>query len=82
MDLECKKMSKEVKAMDKDVKGWPIYNHIESTIRNMISSLKSVAELQNPSIRERHWQELMKATKVKFPLSLILFELVLYQIKL
>jgi dynein heavy chain len=64
MDLECKRMAKEVKALDKDVKGWEIFNHLEATIRNMISSLKSVAELQNPSIRERHWEELMQATKV------------------
>ena len=64
MDLECKRMAKEVKAMDKDVKHWTIFNNLEGNIRNMISSLKSVAELQNPSIRERHWDELMKATKV------------------
>jgi dynein heavy chain len=65
MDLECKRMAKEVKAMDKDVKGWEIFAGLEGTIRNMISSLKSVSELQNPSIRERHWEELMQATKVK-----------------
>jgi len=65
MDLECKRMAKETKSMDKDVKSWEIFTGVEATIRNMISSLKSVAELQNPSIRERHWEELMQATKVK-----------------
>lgn len=64
MDLECKRMAKEVKAMDKDVKDWTIYLGLEATIRNMVSSLKSVAELQNPSIRERHWEELMASTKI------------------
>lgn len=64
MDLECKRMSKEVKAMDKDVKDWTVYLGLEATIRNMVSSLKSVAELQNPSIRERHWEELMASTKI------------------
>ena len=64
MDIECKRMAKEVKGMDKDVKHWKIYINLESTVRNMISSLKSVSELQNPSIRERHWQELMVTTKV------------------
>ncbi|CAG7732677.1 unnamed protein product [Allacma fusca] len=69
MDIECKRMAKEVKAMDKDVKNWTIFNNLEAKIRNMISSLKSVSELQNPSIRERHWQELMAATKVKFNMN-------------
>jgi len=64
MDLECKRMAKEIKATDKDVKSWDIFTNLELTIRNLISSLKSVAELQNPSIRERHWRELMAATKV------------------
>lgn len=68
MDLECKRMAKEVKAMDKDVKAWDTFAALENTIRNMISSLKSVAELQNQAIRERHWEELMQATKVKMGL--------------
>ncbi len=50
--------------MDKDCKSWEIFTNLENTIRNMISSLKSVAELQNQAIRERHWEELMQATKV------------------
>lgn len=58
-------MAKELKALDKDVKLWPIFINLESTIKNMASSLKSVTELQNPCIRERHWQELMAATKVR-----------------
>lgn len=32
----------------------------------MLTSLKAVSELQNPAIRERHWQQLMKSTKVIF----------------
>ncbi|ODN03963.1 Dynein beta chain, ciliary [Orchesella cincta] len=66
MDLECKRMGKEAKAMDKDVKQWEIFTTLESIIRNMISSLKSVAELQNPAIKERHWDELRAATKTNF----------------
>ncbi|XP_035709844.1 dynein beta chain, ciliary [Folsomia candida] len=69
MDLECKRMAKEVKAMDKDAKAWEIFSLLEGVIRNMISSLKSVAELQNQAIRERHWEELMQATKVKFSMD-------------
>lgn len=31
----------------------------------MLTSLRAVAELQNPAIRERHWDQLMRTTKVK-----------------
>lgn len=30
----------------------------------MLTSLRAVAELQNPAIRERHWDQLMRTTKV------------------
>ena len=64
MDTECKRMAKEVKAMDKDVKQWQLYFKLEATIRNIISSLKTVSELQNPSIKDRHWEELLGSTKI------------------
>ena len=37
---------------------------LEKTVRNMLTSLKAVSELQNPAIRDRHWQQLMTATGV------------------
>lgn len=37
---------------------------IESTIKNLITSLKAVTELQNPAIKDRHWLELMMLIKV------------------
>ena len=37
---------------------------LEKTVRNMLTSLKAVSELQNPAIRDRHWQQLMNATGV------------------
>ena len=38
-------------------------------VKNMVTSLHAVGELQNPAIRDRHWQQLMQATKVKFLMS-------------
>jgi Dynein heavy chain, N-terminal region 2. len=35
----------------------------------MIAALKAVTELQNPAIRDRHWEELMSVTKVKFSID-------------
>ena len=34
-----------------------------------MSSLRAVSELQNPAIRERHWQQLMAETQVKFTMD-------------
>ena len=64
MDLECKRMAKEVKAMDKDIKTWSLFVYLESIVRHIASSLKSVGELQNPNIKKRHWDELLKGTKI------------------
>ena len=52
--------------LDKDTRSWDLYAHIESQVKNMMSSLRAVSELQNPAIRDRHWQQLMAETKVRF----------------
>ena len=69
MDMECKKFSKDLRGMDKDMRNWNVYTGLESTVRNMITSLRACGELQNPSIRERHWFQLVQATKVQFIMS-------------
>jgi hypothetical protein len=43
---------------------WDTYVNLEATVKNMLTSLRAVGELQNPAIRERHWNQLMKSTKV------------------
>jgi len=50
--------------LDKETRAWDLYARIEAQVRNMISSLRAVSELQNPAIRDRHWQELMAETRV------------------
>lgn len=64
MDMDCKKFAKDVRGLDKEVRAWDVYLGIENFIKNMITSLKAVGDLQNPSIRDRHWQQLMQATGV------------------
>lgn len=64
MDIECKKFAKEIKMLDKDMRTWDTYIGLEATVKNTLTSLKAVGELQNPAIRERHWDQLMKSTKV------------------
>lgn len=64
MDIECKKFAKDVRLLDKEMRSWDAYLMLESTVKNMLTSLRAVGELQNPAIRERHWIQLMASTKV------------------
>uniref|UniRef100_T1IU37 Dynein beta chain, ciliary n=1 Tax=Strigamia maritima TaxID=126957 RepID=T1IU37_STRMM len=65
MDNDCKRYTKEIKAMDKEIKSWDIYVQLDQSVKNMSASLRAVADLQNPAIRQRHWQQLMETTKVR-----------------
>ncbi|KAH9636656.1 hypothetical protein HF086_003474 [Spodoptera exigua] len=63
MDQECKRFTKDLRQLDKEMRAWEPYNVIESTIKNLMTSLRAVTDLQNPAIKDRHWLELMMATK-------------------
>ncbi|KAI8438867.1 hypothetical protein MSG28_011209 [Choristoneura fumiferana] len=65
MDIECKKFAKEIRLLDKEMRSWDTYINLEATVKNMLTSLRAVGELQNPAIRERHWNQLMRSTKVR-----------------
>lgn len=69
MDIECKKFAKEIRMLDKEMRSWDTYLGLEATVKNTLTSLKAVGELQNPAIRERHWDQLMKSTKVYLRLA-------------
>ncbi|XP_006869595.1 PREDICTED: dynein heavy chain 17, axonemal [Chrysochloris asiatica] len=69
MDIDCKKFAKDVRSLDKEMKAWDAFVGLDNTVKNMITALRAVSELQNPAIRERHWQQLMAATQVKFEMS-------------
>uniref|UniRef100_A0A8C2VBK0 Dynein axonemal heavy chain 17 n=1 Tax=Chinchilla lanigera TaxID=34839 RepID=A0A8C2VBK0_CHILA len=69
MDIDCKKFAKDVRSLDKEMKAWDAFVGLDNTVKNMITSLRAVSELQNPAIRDRHWQQLMQATQVKFRMS-------------
>lgn len=46
------------------MRAWDAFNGLDSMVKNMVTSLHAVGELQNPAIRDRHWQQLMQATQV------------------
>lgn len=50
--------------MDKEIRDWSVFTYIENLIKNMMTSLRVLIELQNPSMKERHWMELMEITNV------------------
>ncbi|NWT20166.1 DYH9 protein, partial [Vireo altiloquus] len=66
MDLECKKFAREIRNLDKEMRAWDAFSGLDSKVKNMLTALKAVAELQNPAIRERHWKQLMQVTGVRF----------------
>ncbi|XP_039082400.1 dynein heavy chain 17, axonemal [Hyaena hyaena] len=69
MDIDCKKFAKDVRSLDKEMKTWDAFMGLDNTVKNMITCLRAVSELQNPAIRDRHWHQLMQATQVKFEMS-------------
>ena len=64
MELECKKFVKDIRGLDKEMRAWDAFSGLESSVKNMVTSLRAVGELQNQAIRDRHWEELMQATQV------------------
>lgn len=46
------------------MRAWDGFSGLDSMVKNMVTSLHAVGELQNPAIRDRHWEQLMMATKV------------------
>ncbi|XP_062330264.1 dynein axonemal heavy chain 17-like [Osmerus eperlanus] len=69
MDMDTKKYAKDIKGLDKEMRAWDAFSGLDSMVKNMMTSLRAVGELQNPAIRDRHWLQLMIATKVKFEMS-------------
>ncbi|XP_039947795.1 dynein beta chain, ciliary [Bactrocera tryoni] len=69
MDQECKKFGKELRGLGKEMRSWDPYIHTENQLKNLMTSLRAVTELQNPAIRDRHWVELMTTTGVKFSMD-------------
>lgn len=55
--------------MDKEMRLWEPYLDTEGSLKNLMTSLRAITELQNPAIRERHWAELMATTNVRIEIT-------------
>ncbi|GAB1597647.1 dynein beta chain, ciliary isoform X1, partial [Argonauta hians] len=64
MEMACKIFAKDIKMMDKELRAWDVYNGVENNVKNIITSLRAIGDLQSPAIRNRHWKQLMAATQV------------------
>nr|KAJ3421855.1 hypothetical protein HK105_002054 [Polyrhizophydium stewartii] len=69
MENRCRDLSKELRRMDKEIKGWDAYAGLDQMVKDMITSLRAVGELRSNAIRDRHWKQLMKTTGVTFVLT-------------
>ena len=69
MEMECKKFSKDIRALDKVMKNWSAFLGLESSVKNMLTSLRAIGELQNSAIRDRHWEQLVQVVRVRFVMS-------------
>ena len=54
----------DIRTLDKEMRAWDTFSGLDSMVKNMVTSLRAVGELQNPAIRDRHWEQLMQATQV------------------
>ncbi|XP_010211142.1 PREDICTED: dynein heavy chain 17, axonemal, partial [Tinamus guttatus] len=70
MDIDSKKFAKDIRSLDKEMRSWDAFTGLDNSVKNMITSLRAVNELQNPAIRDRHWHELLQAAKVPWPCEL------------
>jgi dynein heavy chain len=63
---ETKKLAKDIKTLNKNVRNYEVFKMLEDTIKAMLTSLPLVNDLHHPAMRERHWKQLMLATEKHF----------------
>ena len=51
------------------VRAWDAFSGLDARVKDLLTSLRVVAELQNPAVRSRHWRQLMTATGVQFTMN-------------
>lgn len=68
IEQQCKRFSKDIRSLGKLIREWKPFVYIERVLRNLVTSLRAITELQNTAIKDRHWLELMKLTGVHIKL--------------
>ncbi|CAM9220355.1 unnamed protein product [Bubo scandiacus] len=63
MDVQLRRFAKEMQSLDKEVHSWDVYRGLELKMKNLMSSLRAILELQNPA--EGHCYQVMNVTGVR-----------------
>ena len=66
MEEGAKAFVKEVKSLPKRIRQEDCYLGLDGSVKNFLTSVPLVADLRSPAMRDRHWEQLMDTTQVKF----------------
>ncbi|XP_047455882.1 dynein axonemal heavy chain 11 [Mugil cephalus] len=66
MDAELRRFAKDMRKLDKEARLWDVYSGLDLYVKNLLTSLRAVSQLQNLAIRERHWVQLIRTTQMEF----------------
>ncbi|XP_034030917.1 dynein heavy chain 11, axonemal [Thalassophryne amazonica] len=66
MDAELRVFIKDMHKLDKDAQLWDVYSELDLYIKNLLTSLQAVSQLQNRAVREHHWMQLITTIQVDF----------------
>ncbi|XP_042345657.1 dynein axonemal heavy chain 11 [Plectropomus leopardus] len=69
MDAELRRFAKDIRRLDKEARVWDVYCGLDLYVKNLLTSLRVVSQLQNLAIRERHWAQLIRTTKMDFTVT-------------
>ncbi|KFO10722.1 Dynein heavy chain 17, axonemal, partial [Balearica regulorum gibbericeps] len=69
VDIDCKKFSKDIRSLDKEMRSWDAFTGLDNSVKNMITSLHAMNELQNPAIRDLHAPTVPLLLQVNFTMS-------------
>ncbi|XP_016337659.1 dynein heavy chain 11, axonemal [Sinocyclocheilus anshuiensis] len=69
METELRRFTKEMWVLDKEARVWDVYVSLDCVLRDLLASLRAVTELLNSAMRDRHWAQLVRTTRVDFTLT-------------
>ncbi|XP_049439851.1 dynein axonemal heavy chain 11 [Epinephelus fuscoguttatus] len=69
MDAELRRFAKDIWRLDKEARVWDVYSGLDLYVKNLLTSLRAVSQLQNLAIRERHWAQLIRTTQMDFTVT-------------
>ncbi|KAI9536522.1 hypothetical protein NQZ68_032317 [Dissostichus eleginoides] len=69
MDGELRRFAKDIRKLDKEARIWDVYSGLDLYVKNLLTSLRAVSQLQDLAIRERHWVQLIRITQMDFTVT-------------